>query len=434
MSGIINYFHGEAATVADRCWSVSGQSLALQIELTGDPHRSWAWDYGGDIGIDPDIVPGDGVVYLRLEDTTGLWIRSGAQSAADLGEAIRRILENRRYIAKWQDAKSAEDYAEVAREVYEASGDPLRVISTAHGDAPLSVLSAGWAILAVVEGLSERPAASASFFLSHAAEDTLLARRVFEDMRSDANASVWFDLARPAEEIPKDDATIAAWLRKSIHAVNGLVVLWTEHAAYSEWVKRELLWASELRRHHADFHVILLKLRDVEIPGDIRTDCLVIDCNDIWWSNGLNEELYAAIFRRQTRREWLAELPPGAPVSKGTTIGYNDFASDSGTAVRFEWKASRRDIQWKLEYRRRDGRHAHAAGRGKSQPVDLEIKPGSRIGFFKVRWRHGSHVLHGPDLWMRSGDLMITSDSVLDDYFRKQAEIQGPSPEKPQMG
>jgi hypothetical protein len=439
MSGIINYFHGESGTVADRCWSVSGQSLALQIQLIGDPHRQRAWDYGGDIGIDPDIVPGNSVVYLRLEDTTGIWVRSAVQSAAELHEAIDRVLENRRYIAKWQSAKSAEDYGRVAREIYEASGDPLRVISTEAGEASLAVLSAGWAILTLGEGFSERPAAFAGFFLSHAAEDSLLARRVFEDMTSDANAAVWFDLSRPVEEVPKDDATIAAWLRKSIHAVNGFVVLWTEHAADSEWVKRELFWARELRRRRADFHVILLRLRDVDVPKELHTDCLVIDCNDIWWSNGLNEELYAVIFRRPPRREWFAKLPPGAPASKGTTIGYDDFASDSGTAVRFDWGATyefpsgslRNDVQWKLEYRRRDGRHVQVAGGGANQTADLGIKPGDRIGFFKVRWRHGSHFLHGPDLWMRSGDFAITSDSVLDEYFGKRAELQRSPREEP---
>jgi len=39
------------------------------------------------------------------------------------------------------------------------------------------------------------------------------------------------------------------------------------------------------------------------------------------------------------------------------------------------------------------------------------------VGFFNVRWRHGTHVLSGPGLWMRSADLGISPDMVLDEYY-----------------
>jgi hypothetical protein len=256
--------------------------------------------------------------------------------------------------------------------------------------------------------------------LSHAAEDTLLARRIFEDLTNDANADVWFDLAQPAEGVPTNDTAIAEWLRKSIYAANGFVVLWTEHAAQSDWVKREFLWADELRRSRPAFDMILLKLRNVEVPAELSAKCSLIDCNDIWWSNGLNEELYAAVFRRQPRHAWLASLPTSAPVSAGTTIGYSDFVSDSGVVVKFDWafdKSHPESLRWQLEYRQRDGTQRHVTGGGSQSAADLAMKPGNPIGFFKARWRHGSHFLAGPDLWMRSKDLGITSDMVLDQYY-----------------
>ena len=151
----------------------------------------------------------------------------------------------------------------------------------------------------------------------------------------------------------------------------------------------------------------------------------MIDCNDIWWSNGLNEELYAAIFGRQSRRAWLATLPAGAPVDKGRTIGYGDFELESGTVVRFDWAAhpdpsttsAGNDIHWQLEYTTRSGEQRRVTGGGEEDPVDLGMRPGDRVGYFKVRWRHGSHVLSVLGLWMRSADFAVTSDTVLDQYF-----------------
>lgn len=308
--------------------------------------------------------------------------------------------------------------------IYRHRGEPLRITSTRAGDAAETVLAAGWAVLALAseDPRDDRPRAVASFFLSHAAEDTLLARRIFEDLQSDANADIWFDSAQPAQEVPKNDSAIADWLRQSIRATHGFVVLWTEHAAHSAWVRQEFRWAHEMRRRRPAFHLILLKLRDVPIPPQLSNVCTVIDCNRIWWSNGLNEELYAAVFKRQPRRAWLASLSRGAPVSEGTTIGYDDFVSDAGVVVAFDWSfesgSCRESLRWQIDYRRRDGTLCRDAGGGIGRAADLAMKPGDRVAFYKVRWRHGSHVLEGPDLWMRSSDLGLTSDMVLDQYFR----------------
>lgn len=106
MGGIINYFHGESGTVSDCWWELADEAPAFAVAIEGDPHRAIARDYGSDIGIDPQIVPGDRVIYLRLEDTTGIWVRSADQSAADLSDAVARVLENRRWIEQWRSADS----------------------------------------------------------------------------------------------------------------------------------------------------------------------------------------------------------------------------------------------------------------------------------------------------------------------------------------
>ena len=423
MSGIINYFHGESGKVRDSWWELGDDVPAFAIAIEGDPHRTIAWDYGSDIGIDPRIAPGDDIVYLRLEDTAGIWVQPDLQSEADLEGAITRVLEHRRWIERWRRAEADTVYVDVAREIYESRGDPLRVTSTRGGDAAEKVLAEGWAILDLSFGgpWDDRPRAAASFFLSHASEDTLLARRIFHDLKIDANADIWFDLAQPREQVPKDDSAVGDWLRRSIRAKNGFVILWTEHAADSDWVRKELKWAQELGQSRPGFELILLRLRDVAVPTALDDVCTVIDCDQVWWSNGLNEELYAAVFKRPPRREWLASLSTGTLVSEGTMIGYDDFLSDAGVVVAFDWSfdsGSRRDsLRWQLEYRRRDGAVCRETGGGVDRAADLAIKPGDRVGFFKVRWRHGSHVREGPDLWMRSSDLALTSDMVLDHYY-----------------
>ncbi|HEY3496649.1 MAG TPA: toll/interleukin-1 receptor domain-containing protein, partial [Polyangiaceae bacterium] len=390
MSGIISYFHGESGTADKSWWELSGATPTYCLTIDGDPHREFAYDSGADIGIDPGIASGDPVIYLRLEDTTGIWVRAALQSADELKLAIARVLQNRRYVERWRHAQSDDDFVTIAREIHKTSGEPLWVMANHTSDAAVAVLRAGWALFNATYGgiPDERPQTTVSYFLSHAAEDTLLCRRIFEDLTNAGNAKAWFDLAQPAEGVPADDTAIAEWLRNSIYAANGFVSLWTEHAAQSAWVKLELTWAEKLRRSRPDFEVIVLKLRDLEVPADLQAQCTVIDCNEIWWSNGLNEELYAAVYRRQPRRAWLAALQPGAPVSAGTTIGYDDFISDSGVVVQFDWTsdpAHAESLQWRLEYRRRDGSQRRVTGGGSDSAADLGMKPGDAIGFFKVR-------------------------------------------------
>src|SRR3712207_1786746 len=95
MGGITNYYHGETATVSDIFWRV-GDPLTYTLQLERNPHRTEAHDYGTDIGIDPGIKVGDDVIYLRLDDTCGIWVDGSVGSADELASSIFRVERNRR--------------------------------------------------------------------------------------------------------------------------------------------------------------------------------------------------------------------------------------------------------------------------------------------------------------------------------------------------
>ena len=104
MSGIVSYYHGEKGDVVDRWWQPFDENrlLAFNIEIAGDPHRVWARDYNADIGIDPILQRGDAAVYLRLDDTSGIWARESDQQGTKLNEAIQRVRQNRNWMERWE--------------------------------------------------------------------------------------------------------------------------------------------------------------------------------------------------------------------------------------------------------------------------------------------------------------------------------------------
>jgi hypothetical protein len=414
MSGIINYFHGETGVVADRWWQLLNTKVALCVELAENPHRVVARDYNGDISIDPLIVNGNDVVYLRLDDTCGMWVRECDQYGRGWDAALARVLENRRkWMERWNE-HDADAAVALAKELFEETGDPIRIV------------------IGEPEPLGERPSTDVGFFLSYSSRDALLARQIYEDLRTDGKASVWFDMAQPADSGRQHEEAIREWLKISVELCKGFILLLTRTALESTWVQQEIGFARELQRHHPDFRILALKVNDVPIPDSVQAAVKVIDCNGIWWSNGLNEELFAALYNREGRRAWLDKS--GSRASAGSVLTYADFATDSGEITRFSWQATpgvpsssfKKEISWSLQYRRSDGAVLTVDGRGKDQPVDLDMTVGCRAAFLVVRRRFGSHLYPGVPLWMRSKDLSLTSDSVLNRYYDalepKQAE------------
>jgi hypothetical protein len=121
-------------------------------------------------------------------------------------------------------------------------------------------------------------------------------------------------------------------------------------------------------------------------------------------------------------------------------LRYADFESDAGTAIAFAWRIRRegflwqrrRRLVWRMSYDR-GGRAFHVEGQGEDEPVDLSIKPGDRIGRFTCRHRWGTHMAAGVPLWMRTRDLSISPDLVLDAFYEAfRAETQFPA-SKPRL-
>jgi hypothetical protein len=161
---------------------------------------------------------------------------------------------------------------------------------------------------------------------------------------------------------------------------------------------REVEWAKEQAQRNQDFRFIVLKLADINIPDPIAAAGPVIDCRGLWKSNGINEELYAALFRRGGRRAWLEhqrELPENGP-ENDEGFSYADFESDSGTVIDFHYKLCpqgrfrfwkrQKTLVWHLTYES-DGETKNVSGVGEDKPIDLSIKAGDHIGSFVCRRR-----------------------------------------------
>jgi hypothetical protein len=202
------------------------------------------------------------------------------------------------------------------------------------------------------------------------------------------------------------------------------VLLLTTNALESGWVSREIDFARGKGIGRSNSHLLILKAEDVAVPEAARSVGKVVDCDRIWWSRGISEELFGAIYGREGRRAWLSH-ESGDRVSEGDTLRYGDLGTDAGTVVAFDWTSSpcsdsdfrRRDLSWCLEYRRRSGERVRVAGGGEEKPADLDMRLGDRIAFVKLRRRWGNDLGTGLPLWMRSDDLNVSPDAVLDRYF-----------------
>ena len=99
MAGIGRFSTGQKATAGRRFWTLEDRQLHFVVELDDtDVH-----DYGSDIGIDPQIEPGDSLTYTELDAYTGLWARTGIAQE----QAIRRVIRNRRFADELRSEKDS---------------------------------------------------------------------------------------------------------------------------------------------------------------------------------------------------------------------------------------------------------------------------------------------------------------------------------------
>ena len=399
MSGIGNYFHGEAGSVADLCWVADENLLTYEMKLFGDPHREVARDYGSDISIDAALKPGDQAIYIRMNAWTGVWVKPENRFSPQLESALDRASRNRGPIRKYIDltahgVEAAISWAE------ESLPSTTRI--------PVRVRHAG-------ESTSERPATAASIFLSYSSRNALVARQFFEHLKEDAKADIWFDLTKPGEA-PAHDAAIERWLEEAIFECEIFLVLLTQASVDSHWVKKEVASAvAKGGQWGQDSHLVCLNLEGVRPPDQVpRED--IIDCRNLSIGEIL-EELYGAVYKRDGRRKWLdeqrrrgwrEELP-------NRSLEYEHLRSDGGVADALKVDRQRGRVHWVLDYSEAqpDGSKVSrkAEGLGENAIVDLEIRSGDRVGFFMF--------LDQIPLWMRSGDLTLDPFDVKRRYDLK---------------
>ncbi len=157
---------------------------------------------------------------------------------------------------------------------------------------------------------------------------------------------------------------------------------------------------------------MLLKLEDVPLPELVRDNRRVVDCSGMNTGEIL-ENLYAAVYRRESRREWLAEQKKrGWPGYEEPPHGYEHLASDSGEVRALHWLRQDRQVMWELDYES-DGEVKTVRGSGANEIVDPGIRPGDKVGFF--------NLATDKPLWMRSDDLSLTANEVVAAYHRALA-------------
>lgn len=401
MAGITQYFHGEGGRATALEWVAGKEQLHYVMRLEGDRHRESANDYGSDIGIDPRIKPGDRVEYLRLTDYDGIWVREGDALPPFLNEAEARVIKNRERMEAYSDLAmepgfEAEPWLDA---LAEETGIPARL---SRPDGPPR------------ESAPARPAAPpTSVFLSYSRKNALPARRFFEVLlEAEERSRVWMDLAQPGET-PDHAGDISRWLKGAIDKTQVFVVLLTRDSASSEWVRREIEWAREKAEREDGFHLVALKLDDSPTPETLRGTVHVVDGTGM--SDGeFFEELYAAVYRRRGRREWLGEQ--GRREARPAEARRNwakRWRSDYGEAVALRWEKKDGDIRWALDYRK-DGKLHRTEGGGENQVMDLGIRPGDKVGYFVFSYSTDPFT----SVWMRSEDLRLLPNTVVRDYER----------------
>jgi hypothetical protein len=408
MAGISQYFHGEGGRVTALEWVADKEQLHYVMWLEGDPHRESANDYGSDIGIDPRIRPGDRVEYLRLSAYHGIWVRESDARPPFLDEAEARVMKNRERIEAYSDLTTEPDFE---------AGPWLDVLAE-ETSVPVRMSGPDGAPR---ESAPPRPAPPpTSIFLSYSRKNALPARRFFEVLLDAEDGSeVWLDLAQPGESLDHE-GDISRWLKEAIDKTQVFVVLLTRDSISSGWVKREIEWAREKAEKEEGFHLVALKLDDSPTPASVRGTAHLVDGSGL--SDGeFFEELYAAVYKRRGRLQWLGEQSrrDARPEEAGRNWAER-WRSDYGVAKELRWTKKGNDIRWVLEYKR-DKKLHRVEGGGERQVVDLGIRPGDRVGYFV--FSHSTDPF--TSVWMRSEDLRLLPNTVVRDYEKAR---RAPSP------
>jgi hypothetical protein len=448
MGGIISYFHGEAGVVKEKVW-VIGSRLELKLVLDDNPHRGSALDYGTDIGIDPDINTGDFCRYFRLDETCGIWLKDRNYTVKQIRKAIQRVLKNRKYIDDYKTNydKKLEDFD------INAFAKNISISTKASVTIDLSFITNGYP----PDKPTKKQLTKSSLFLSYSSKNILLAHEIYQMLSQNHLFEVWFDIDQPLKPTdPKNE--INKWLEKGVQQSKNFVLLWTKEAAKSSWVRSEIQWALKQLKSDPEFKLVILKLHDESIKDELLENSYVIDIKGLWASNGINEELISILYNHPRRTEWNMEhkfygLNLSIPtfdiralkesianfrwflhvvaatysnlingVRKSSFLSYGDFGSKSGVVKNFSIKQFVEqkywiELKWQLEVII-DGKLETVHGAGPFEPVDLDIKPGDKVGFYFRRKLSNGHVGIGLPLWLCSENSKISFEDVINKYHQ----------------
>ncbi len=410
MPGINAYFSHETGTVSDVKWVIDEDvcKFFYEMYLEDNPHRKYAFDYDSDIGIDPLIKRGDEVIYIRINNYSGIWVEKSHATNSEIDKAKKRVIENRKFIHEFREISenNPEEIKEWLESIYEKTGIKVHRYKEdlAEDEAP--------------SDSSMPEALSASVFISYSSKNIMLAKEFVEKIQG-AHKKAWIDIEQM--ERSSDHEYIKRTLKSAITGCQIFVLLLSKTANDSYWVNEEIDVARQQAQDRSDFHLIVLKIEDISVPEAIRDTEYLIDCKGLSMGE-IIEELYSAVYKRLGRQKWITKQDYfiSDNTKRRRLGGYSHLRSDSGEAIALNWTRKGNRIHWVLDYIS-NGKERRVEGNTEDEVVDLGISPNDKIGFFLFNQKI--------PVWMRSEEkLDISPHIVVQDYLEK---FRPPPPKEP---
>ena len=402
MAGIISYYHGERGIIRSIHWSFSDGRLVRIIDIDENPFRRRIFDSGTDVRVDPNAQVGDKIEYLRMTSTDGIWVKDEITELPELNEAVERVQElETAFEAQQDDAKMR---AEISR-IDKLFGTDTRLLFDDDSEVEAA-----------------EPSIESKIFVSYSGWNTLMARKVASDLRRHVRVDTWLDLEEDAQD-SSHDQVISKWLEDTIGSVQGFIVLLTDDALSSKWVRREIAWAEERAASTTDFRLIVVNAAEGPLPDEMFQSAKILNFDTLWYAHGLNEEVLAHMHGFQSRSEWLERASQAlredlrAYDTQGP-ITLSDLFLPSGIAKSFAWKPVGNEIEWELVIETTGGKTLRVASDdplGELEAyvaVDFGIRAGDRVGGARMFEHEFGMSRYGVTVWMRTTPTDLNPSTV----------------------
>jgi hypothetical protein len=418
MAGITSTFHGESGVIAEMRWVATDDRVRLGIRLEGNPHKDWAYT-SGDISIDPQLKVGDRAVYIRCGGTSGIWVKDVDTHFPNLSDAFARD-------APWSDRVRRDDINGAITRLFQR-WLPHPVVAALRRLALRPLLRPAGLPMHVVNG-GDLPGneyqnpSGATFFLSYDHQDVLLADALYRSLRGDGATVVWFDRLQPTLGSEQIAQTVQR-LRQAVRGAQGFVLVVTKNTLARQMVGVEIEEARIRAASDPTFVFIVLRAGDVTLPAALVHGARVIDCGRLSWFETVHEELFAAVYQRPGRQQWIQEQRArGFQVRSDREEGSGSRApyplGTSGIARRLEYHGTPEGINWTLELDTSDGPKTlndHDLAESDAVVVDLGIQPGDTVVHYLIGCYRDWVVGFSGHLYMRDAR-DVTPASVMERY------------------